>query len=64
MDGEAQPAAAHVSAMDISLDHDPRIVRPEFRGKRGWLIAPADLPYVLWMLVLVAERPLASGDEG
>ncbi len=21
MDGEAQPAAAHISAMDISLDH-------------------------------------------
>ncbi len=42
---------------------DLRIVRPEFRGRKGWMIAPADLPYVLPMLVLVAEQPLAPGDE-
>ncbi len=28
------------------------------------LIAPADLPYILMMLMLVAEQSLASGDEG
>ncbi len=37
---------------------DLRIVRPKFEARR------ADLPYVLPMLVLVAELSLATGNKG
>ncbi len=36
----------------------------QIRGKNGRLIAPAELPYALTMLVLVAELSLTPGYEG